>query len=169
MSSYPALTLTGECVFCKIIAGSLRTPGIFWENSAFVAWLAIDPNTLGFSCVVPKAHVPSDILKMPDANLYAFMSAAKTVASILEGYFPDVGRVGLIMEGTGIDHAHIKLVPMHGTEDLKRGSWRQYLSGKQQWSDTYEGWISSIGGPKADEDDLVILATNLKEYVRGIQ
>ena len=75
---------------------------------------------------------------------------------------PDVGRVGVIMEGTGIDHAHIKLVPMHGTGHMKRGEWKQYLSGQEQWFEKYEGWISSGGGPKADPATLAALARDLR-------
>jgi len=52
---------------------------------------------------------------MPAQDLQEFILVAKNVAKKLEDYFPDVGRVGLMMEGTGIDHAHIKLYPMHGT------------------------------------------------------
>jgi len=66
------------------------------------------------------------------------------------------------MEGTGIDHAHIKLVPMHSTENLKRGEWKQFFSGKEFWFDKYEGWICSGGGPKADEARLKKLAENLR-------
>jgi len=76
-------------------------------------------------------------------------------------YFSDVGRVGLIMEGTGIDHAHIKLVPMHGTENLKRGEWQQFLSAKEVWFDKYEGWFSSGGGPMAEPEELRKLAEKI--------
>jgi diadenosine tetraphosphate (Ap4A) HIT family hydrolase len=125
--------------------------------------LAIDPNTKGFSCVIPKKHFGSDVLKMPDDVLSRFVLAAKKVAQILENYFADVGRVGLIMEGTGIDHAHIKLVPMHGTENLKQGGWQQMPSGKQFWFDKYEGWIASASGPMANSDELARLAENIKK------
>lgn len=90
--------------------------------------------------------------------------AAKEVAELLEGFYPDVGRVGLIMEGTGINHAHIKLVPMHGTEHMKRGEWKQYLSGQEHWFDKYDGWISSAGGPNADREKLKELANQLKAF-----
>jgi len=43
------------------------------------------------------------------------------------------------MEGTGLDHAYIKLAPMHGTENMKRGEWKRFLSGKEHWFDKYEG------------------------------
>jgi len=128
-----------------------------------MAFLSIDPNTAGFSCVIPKNHFGSDVLKMPDDVLQRFVVAAKQVARVLEDYYADVGRVGLIMEGAGIDHAHIKLVPMHGTEKLKRGEWQQCLSGKEFWFEKYQGWISSGSGPKADREKLKELAENLKK------
>lgn len=162
MIKYEARTSDDQCIFCQIVAGTIETPGIFWQDDAFMAWLAIDPNTTGFTCVVPKQHYGSDVLKMPDDVLQRFVIAAKTVAQILEDHFDDVGRVGLIMEGTGIDHAHIKLVPMHGTEHLKRGEWQQILSGKEFWFPKYEGWISSGGGPIANPETLKKLAQNLR-------
>jgi len=164
MSNYEAKTEQNNCPFCEIVKGNLDTPGIFWEDDDFMAFLSIDPNTEGFSCLIPKEHHSSDIMKMADEKLKKFIIAAKRVSKILEDYFDDTGRIGLIMEGTGIDHAHIKLVPMHGTEYMKNGEWRQVLSGKEFWFDKYEGWISSGGGPKADPDDLKKLAENLKGF-----
>jgi len=162
MAVYQAKTKDQKCPFCEIVAGRMKTPGIFWEDNEFMAFLAIDPNTEGFSCVIPKEHYGSDILKMPNDILQRFILAAKTVAKILENYFQDVGRVGLIMEGTGIDHAHIKLVPMHETEYLKLNQWRQCSCGQEFWFDRYEGWICSGGGPRADDNKLQELANNIK-------
>ncbi len=155
--------MQNSCIFCEIVAGRIQTPGVFWQDEEFMAFLSIDPNTKGFSCVIPKEHYGSDVLKMPDEVLSRFVLAAKRVAAILENYFTDVGRVGLVMEGTGINHAHIKLVPMHQTEDLKNGQWRQYLSGQEFWFDRYDGWISSSAGPMASEDDLKELAENIRK------
>jgi histidine triad (HIT) family protein len=145
----------------------MQTPGLFWEDNEFVAWLAIDPNTPGFSCVVPKQHYGSDVLKLPNEILQRFIVAAKHVATILENYFADVGRVGLMMEGTGIDHAHIKLFPMHGTEHLKRGEWKQMSSNQEFWFEKYEGWMSSGSGPTADPHELKRLAENIKASIKN--
>ncbi len=162
MGNYEPKTIDGKCVFCEIVAEKIEARS-FWEDSEFMAFLAIDPNTEGFSCVIPKKHFSSDILKTPDDVLQRFIIAAKTVSKILENYYEDVGRVGLIMEGTGIDHAHIKLVPLHGTEDFKKGTWRQIMSEKEFWFDKYEGWMSSGSGPMADVEKLKELAQKLKE------
>ena len=52
---------------------------------------------------------------------------------------------------------------MHGTEHMKRGEWKQILSGKEFWFDKYEGWISSGSGPMADTKKLEKLAVELRK------
>lgn len=165
MAEYNSKTDDGKCIFCEIASGRLETPGVFWEDDEFMAFLSIDPNTKGFSCVIPKQHFASDIMKMPDGMLQKFIIATKKVSAILENYFDDVGRIGVMMEGTGVDHAHTKLMPLHGTEHLKRGEWKQFLSGKEFWFDTYEGWICSGSGPIADEEKLRALAEHIKDSI----
>lgn len=161
MAKYEAKTSDNKCIFCEIIKGNIPS-NIYWQDDDFMAFLSIDPNTEGFTCVIPKKHFGSDVLKMPDEELKNLIIAAKKVSQILEDYFEDVGRVGLIMEGTGIDHAHIKLVPMHGTGYMKKGEWRQVLSGKNFWFPKYEGWLSSGSGPMADKEKLKELCEILK-------
>ncbi len=167
MANYEPTTVEQKCIFCEIASGRMKTSGVFWEDSEFMAFLSIDPNTEGFSCVIPKAHFGSDVLKMPDDALQRFILVSKKVAGILENYFEDTGRVGLIMEGTMIDHAHIKLVPMHGTEYMKRGELKQILSGKEFWFPKYEGWISSGSGPMADPEKLAELAEGIRKSIGG--
>ena len=162
MALYESKTAENKCIFCEIVARRLDA-GVYWENDEFMAFLTTFPSTEGFTCVVPKAHYGSDVLKMPDDVLQRFIVASKKVAQVLENYYADVGRVGLMMEGTGIDHAHIKLMPLHGTENLKRGEWKQFLSGKEVWFDKYEGWISSNDGPNVDFSVLKELAGKIKE------
>ena len=163
MSKYDPKTEEEKCIFCEIVRGNISADLVFWQDEEFMAFLSIDPNTDGFSCVVPKEHYGSDVMKMPDDVLQRFVLAAKKVAALLEKNFEDVGRVGVMMEGTGIDHAHIKLFPMHGTEFLKNGGWQQVLSHKEFWFPKYEGWICSGGGPRADFDKLKEQASSLRK------
>jgi len=162
MSEYKSLTDEGACVFCEIVKGTIQTPGLFWEDPEFMAFLSTWPSVEGFTVVIPKDHHASDCLAMPDDVLQNFILVAKKVSTILLGHFEDVGRVGLIMEGTGVDHAHIKLIPMHGTGHMKKGIWKQYLSNRSDYFETYEGYIISTDGPKADPEKLRDLAAKLK-------
>lgn len=163
MTDYKSETVDGKCIFCEIVNGNIQTPGVFYEDESFMAFLSIFPSTEGHTVVIPKAHFPSDVLSLPDEKLQEFIVAAKKVSNILLNHFDDVGRVGLIMEGTGVDHAHIKLVPMHGTEHMKQGVWKQYLSNKHEFFTKYEGYIVSNDGPKGDIEKLKSLANQLKK------
>lgn len=135
--------------------------GTIYETEDYMAWLSPFPNTKGFSVVIPKQHYGSDVLAMPDDKLAEFVLHAKKVAQKLVDYFPDVGRVGLIMEGTGIDHAHIKLYPMHGTEHMKRGERKQIPSDYHEYFETYPGYMSSNDGPQADFVELERIAKGI--------
>jgi histidine triad (HIT) family protein len=161
MADYTPTTQERNCLFCGIVEGSVPAR-IFWENDAFMAFLTPFPNCKGNTVLIPKRHVGSDVLAMPSEELAAFVAAAQEVSEILKTYFDDVGRVGLIMEGTGIDHAHIKLYPMHGTEYMKKGEWKQIHSGVDTYFDTYAGYLSSNDGPKADEKELDDLVEGLR-------
>ncbi|MDP1759971.1 MAG: HIT domain-containing protein [Candidatus Woesebacteria bacterium] len=163
MADYKSTTDKGECIFCKIISGEIKTPGIFWEDDDFMAFLSTWPNMEGVTVFVPKKHYGSDVLEMPDEVLQKMILAAKKVSKNLIKHFNNVGRIGLVIEGTGVDHAHIKLYPMHGTGHMKRGEWKQYLSNNDKFFETYEGYISSNDGPKADEQKIRELAEKLRE------
>jgi diadenosine tetraphosphate (Ap4A) HIT family hydrolase len=164
MVEYKSSTEEGKCIFCEIVKGNIKTPGIFWEDNDFMAFLSTYPSVEGFTVVIPKRHYGSDVLAMPDKELQRFIISAKKVSNTLLSCFDDVGRVGLVMEGTGIDHAHIKLIPMHGTEHMKQGIWKQYLSGRNDYFDKYPGYVISTDGPKADFEKLKGLADRLRKY-----
>jgi diadenosine tetraphosphate (Ap4A) HIT family hydrolase len=163
MANYKSSTKEGKCIFCEIVKGNIQTPGIFWEDKEFIAFLSTWPSTEGFTVVIPKKHYGSDVLAMPDKTLQKFIIVAKKVSNILLNHFKDVGRVGLIMEGTGMDHAHIKLIPMHGTEHMKRGIWKQYPSGRSDYFKKYKGYLVSNDGPQADPEELKKLAKKLRK------
>ena len=71
-----------------------------------------------------------------------------------------VGRTGMIFEGFGIDHAHAKLFPMHGT---KMPEWKPLKSNADKYFKKYEGYISSHDYKRADNDKLAELAKKLRE------
>lgn len=165
MADYNSTTDKGKCIFCELAKGKIEFNGTFWEDEKYIAFLSGWPNTEGFSVIIPKEHYGSDVLDMPNDKLQEFILVAKKISNILMQHFTDVGRVGLIMEGTGIDHAHIKLFPMHGTENLKTGKWEQVNSGVDTYFEKYTGYLASNDGPKANEQKLRDLAKKLKKLV----
>lgn len=163
MPKYNSKTKEGKCIFCEIASGKMSPfgNGKIYEDKKYMAWLSPFPNTEGFTVVIPKKHYGSDVLQMPDKELSQFLLISKKISKKIIEVFNDVGRVGLIMEGTGIDHAHIKLIPMHGTAHMKKGIWKQYLSNNSEYFKKYEGYIASNDGPKADFKKLEKLASKI--------
>lgn len=134
-----------DCPFCQMAAGTLQT-AVVWEDERHLAFLSAQPNTEGFTVVIPRRHFSSYLFDMPDADMHALIDAAGQVARRLDAYFADVGRTGLIFEGFGVDHVHAKLVPMHGTADTAR-TWRRIASDHRVFFERYPGYISSHDGP----------------------
>src|SRR3989339_741480 len=136
MAKYDFKTKEEKCIFCEIAKKNVKPlgEGLFYKDKEYMAFLSPFPNTKVFSIVIPK------------------------------NYFEDVGRIGLIMEGTGINHAHIKLFPMHNTPELKKGKFKQFNSSNNKYFETYEGYISSHDSLKADEKELQKLAKKLQEF-----
>lgn len=147
------------CIFCAIVKGEAPCHKI-WEDEKHLAFLSIFPNTEGFSVVVTKEHYPSYAFNLPDDVLSGLVLAAKKVGKLIDSKFDDVGRTGLIFEGFGVDHAHTKLFPMHGT---KLNEWQQISSNIDKYFEKYEGYISSHNGKRADDKDLEKTA----ERIRG--
>ena len=147
-----------DCIFCKIVKGEAPSHKI-WEDDKHLAFLTIFPNTQGFSVVITKDHYPSDIFKLPKDIMLGLTVAAKNAAAVLEKGLDDVGRVGMIFEGFGVDHAHAKLFPMHGT---KMDKWEAIHSDIKKYFKKYEGYISSHDYERADDAELAKLSKRLR-------
>lgn len=150
-----------DCVLCRIVAGQAPCHRI-WEDERHLAFLSIFPNTEGFSVVVTKEHRPSYVADLEPEDSVGLHLAAGQVARLLNTALPDVGRTGIIYEGFGIDHAHAKLFPMHGTADTHDNGWREIKSSVDVYFDCYEGYISSHDHKRADDTHLSSLATRIR-------
>ena len=133
-----------DCIFCKIISGKTESAKI-WENDEFIAVLDIMPNMNGMTLVLSKKHYDSYIFDMPDDAYLKFMDAVKEVSKILEKGL-NVKRVAMVMEGMGINHAHIKLYPLHGI----KGKFEEIWAKDKIFFKEYKGYISTQTGPQID-------------------
>ncbi len=148
-----------SCIFCDIL--HKKAPAhLVWEDADHIAFLSIFPNTEGVTVVIPKEHYSSYAFDLPDEVLCKLVIAAKTVARIIDAKLEDVGRTAMVFEGFGVNHIHAKLFPMHGTADL--AEWKPIISTQEKYFNTYEGYISSHDGIRADDDELANLAEKLK-------
>ena len=102
-------------IFTKIINGEL--PGrIVWSDEQVAAFLTIAPLTPGHTLVVPRAEV--DQWTDLDPDLYAHvMSVSHTIGGALKRAF-DAPRIGLIVAGFEVPHAHVHVFPAHDMTDF---------------------------------------------------
>lgn len=150
-----------DCIFCKIVNGEIDSAEI-WQNDEFLALLDINPNIKGMALVITKEHFDSAVFSMPDDIYQKFMVAAKNVGKLLEKGL-DVKRVAMVMEGMGINHAHIKLYPLHGLEKEFQEIW----SKEKVFFENYPGYITTQLGPQADINELKKLAEEIR-IVNGL-
>jgi histidine triad (HIT) family protein len=101
-------------IFTKII--NREIPGhIVAENDQFIAFLDIMPLVKGHVLVVPKKEVDY-IFDIDDETLAAMQVFAKKVAIGLKKAIP-CKRIGVVVIGLEVPHAHVHLIPMNTTND----------------------------------------------------
>ena len=146
-----------NCIFCKIAKGEIPAARI-WEDDKFLAILDASPNTKGMALVMPKLHYDSYAFDMAEEVYAEFFGAAKKVAKIMETGL-GVIRVALVMEGMGVNHAHLKLYPMYGLEEKFRETWAK----DRVNFENYQGYISTQLGQQSDPADLNKLAKDIRK------
>ncbi|MDX8341538.1 HIT family protein [Draconibacterium sp. IB214405] len=102
-------------IFTKIINGEIPSYKVA-EDENYFAFLDIFPTAKGHTLVIPKKEV--DYLFDLDDETYAGLQMfAKKVAKGLEKAVP-CKKVGVMVLGLEVPHAHIHLVPMQSEHDL---------------------------------------------------
>lgn len=146
-----------ECLFCRIVEGEVPSH-VVWQDDAHIAVLTPFPNTTGFTVVLTREHLPSYVCDLSDDAYAGLWNAGRAVARLIDRGL-GTKRCGLVAEGFGIDHAHVKVIPMHGIPD---GAWHPILSGRPNFLDKYEGFITSADGPRMDDVALSHIAMRIR-------
>ncbi len=112
--------------------------------------------------MIPKKHYSSYIFEQYESVITGLTIASKKVAKLLDSAFEEVGRTGMMFEGSGVNHLHSKLFPMHGTARLKH--WQPISSPASKFFEQYEGYISSHDSERADDTELAALAEHIRSH-----
>jgi histidine triad (HIT) family protein len=102
-------------IFSKIIAGEIPCHKVA-EDDRCLAFLDIRPIVYGHTLVIPKVEIDY-IFDMDDEYLAHLHVFAKKVANVLRDEV-DCLRIGVMVAGLEVPHAHIHLVPMQSIGDL---------------------------------------------------
>ncbi len=102
-------------IFSRIVAGEIPSYKIA-ENDKFFAFLDINPMAKGHTLVIPK-HEVDYIFDIDDTTLAEMTVFAKQVAEAIKKAIP-CQRVGVMVLGMEVPHAHIHLIPIVKESDM---------------------------------------------------
>ena len=112
-------------IFSKIISGDIPSYKIA-EDDKFYAFLDINPMAKGHTLVVPKQETDY-IFDLDDDMLGEMVIFSKRVAKAIEKAI-SCKRVGVMVIGLEVPHAHIHLVPIQSEGDLNLSNPKLKLS-----------------------------------------
>ena len=115
-------------VFTKIVKGEIPSYKIY-EDNQFYAFLDINPLVKGHTLVIPKMEVDY-LFDLEDELLSEMIVVAKKIAKAIEKSIT-CNRVGLMVIGLEVPHAHIHLIPILQEGDMNLSNERIDLSNKQ--------------------------------------
>ncbi len=101
-------------IFSRIIAGEIPSYKL-QENAEFFAFLDIRPINPGHTLIVPKVEV-DQFFDLSGPELQGLMAFAKPIADALKRVTGR--RVGLLVAGFEVPHAHLHLIPIETEADL---------------------------------------------------
>ncbi|NKB25584.1 MAG: HIT domain-containing protein [Kiritimatiellae bacterium] len=102
-------------IFTKIIHGEMPCHKLI-EDDQFFSFLDIRPINPGHALVIPK-KATDYFFDLEDDLLAGIMGFAKPIAKAIEKVVP-CERVGLMVAGLEVPHAHIHLVPFRSISEL---------------------------------------------------
>lgn len=112
-------------IFTRIINGDIPCYKVA-ESDDYFAFLDISPLTKGHTLVVPKIEV-DQYFDLDDAQLAGLTLFSKKIATAIKKSV-DCKRVGVIVAGLEVPHAHVHLVPMTSEGDLSFSKTRVNMS-----------------------------------------
>lgn len=115
-------------IFTKIIRGEIPCYKVA-ESEAYFAFLDISPLTKGHTLVVPRKET-DQLFELDDETLAGMIVFSKKVANALKRTVECL-RVGVIVAGLEVPHAHIHLVPMQTEGQLSFSNPRVDMSGEE--------------------------------------
>ncbi len=127
-------------LFTRIVQGEIPCHRIA-EDDRFFAFMDIRPINPGHVLVIPRREV-AYLFDLPGEELGALMQFAQPIAKAIESVVP-CERIGVLVAGLEVPHAHLHLVPITG-----------------------EGELTFARARPADQDELAELAAKIRQALQ---
>lgn len=104
-----------KCTFCNIVKRKQKSH-IVWEDKRFLAFLDMKPIKSGHILFIPKKHSNS-IESLSNKETTDFFIKAKILMTKIKKA-TKAKKVAMALEGFGVSHTHLHLVPVNKGNDL---------------------------------------------------
>lgn len=134
-------------LFSRIVQGKEKQWRV-WEDSENVAFLTPFPNAPGFTVIIPRQHLTSDIFSLENKDYEKLIEAAYKVSTLLKSSLL-VKSTCMIFEGFEIDYAHIKLIPVFESSEKNLAK-----NLPTDFHSKYMGYVTSLNGNIYPKDEM---------------
>lgn len=115
------------CIFCEIVAE--RAPASFvYRDELVSAFMTLQPTAPGECVVIPNTHV-DHFTDVPEATAARIMTVAQRIGRRMRTAFT-LQRVGYLVHGYGVAHAHFIIVPQQGPHHLTSDRFARIVDGE---------------------------------------
>ncbi|WP_150285018.1 HIT family protein [Rummeliibacillus sp. TYF-LIM-RU47] len=114
-----------DCLFCKIIDGSIPSTKIY-EDEYVYAFMDIMPLTKGHTLLIPKEHV-KNVYEMSEETAANLFKVAPRIANAIKDSFQPSG-MNLLNNceeaaGQSVFHFHLHFIPRYDETDGFKTTW----------------------------------------------
>jgi len=103
------------CPFCLIGQKKAEFSKVY-EDSKVIAIIPLKPIYPGACVIFPKVHIDHFTDLPDDLAAHLMIVAQKISRKVMSVYQP--ARMGMVVHGFGVPHAHLNLLPQHGPFDI---------------------------------------------------
>jgi len=104
-----------SCIFCRIVAGEDEASMVY-EDERILAFMNLRPVNPGEFLVIPKHHVDHFCDLSDELSSHIIVEAQRLSRNLMTRLKPR--RVGLVVHGFGVAHAHLVVIPQHSPDDI---------------------------------------------------
>ena len=133
-----------SCIFCRIVTREAQA-SVLYEDEQIMAFMNVRPINEGEFMVIPREHIDHFCDLSDEVACSILVEAQKLSRNLREKLKPQ--RVGLVVHGFGVPHAHLVVVPQHSPDDITSAKLAHIEDGQIRYS------VDRLQEPSRDELD----------------
>ena len=126
------MNIESTCVFCDRVAARKPLSRVH-EDDVSLGFMARRPIHPGELLVIPKEHI-DHFSDLPDALAAHIVAVAQRLSRMMRRIL-EPSRVGLVVHGFGVPHAHLSVVPLERSTDITSARYARLESGELSFSE----------------------------------